>query len=209
MAEGHRRLKFEDRAATNAAKLAGASHAGRSFSENGQYLGVSAAGCDGRMKNQRRLIRLTLVLSAIGANCGSMFFPASEFTAIKNTITIKPHSERLESLYLFHLLSKSTFPKRGGGQPFIAKGGCCRTPNPPAAAGGAEGDRGGDRGLPESHRRRPRRPRQLPPPHPHPPRLADGRIGEVCDVRDAHTKPEICPRWLPANHIEESERWLY
>ena len=47
-------------------------------------------------------------------------------------------------------------------------------PNPPAAAGGAEGDRGGDRGLPESHQRRPRRPRPLPSPHPHPPRLADG-----------------------------------
>ena len=121
MAEGHRRLKFEDRAATNAAKLAGASHAGRSFSENGQYLGVSAAGCDGRMNHAEHQVG-TLVLSAIGANCGRMFFPASEFTAIKNTITIKPHSERLESLYLFHLLSKSTFPKRGGGQPFIAKG---------------------------------------------------------------------------------------
>jgi type I restriction enzyme M protein len=44
-----------------------------------------------------------------------------------------------------------------------------RNPNPPATRGGAAGDRGGDRGLPESHQRRPRRPRPLPPPHPHPP----------------------------------------
>jgi type I restriction enzyme M protein len=50
--------------------------------------------------------------------------------------------------------------------------------NSPAAAGGAEGDRGGDRGLPESHQRRPRRPRPLSPPHPHPPRLADGGVGQ-------------------------------
>ena len=56
-------------------------------------------------------------------------------------------------------------------------------PNPPAAAGGAEGDRGGDRGLPESHQRRPRRPRQLPPPHPHPPRLADGGVGRGMSKR--------------------------
>jgi hypothetical protein len=49
--------------------------------------------------------------------------------------------------------------------------------NPSAAAGSAEGDRGRDRGLPESHQRRPRRPRPLPPPHPHPPRVADSGVG--------------------------------
>jgi type I restriction enzyme M protein len=68
-----------------------------SYSEDGQYLGVSAAGCDGRMNHAEHQVG-TLVLSAIGANCGRMFFPDSEFTAIKNTMTIKPHSERLESL---------------------------------------------------------------------------------------------------------------
>ncbi|MBI4825508.1 MAG: N-6 DNA methylase [Nitrospirae bacterium] len=92
-----------------------------SYVGNGQYLGVSAAGCDGRMNHAEHQVG-TLVLSAIGANCGRMFFPESEFTAIKNTMTIKPYSDRLEPLYLFHLLSKLTFPKRGGGQPFITKG---------------------------------------------------------------------------------------
>jgi type I restriction enzyme M protein len=45
-----------------------------------------------------------------------------------------------------------------------------------------EGDRGGDRGLPESHQRCPRRPRLLPPPHPHPPRLADRRTRGGADI---------------------------
>jgi type I restriction enzyme M protein len=68
-----------------------------------------------------------------------------------------------------------------------------RTPNPPATAGSAEGDRGGDRGLPESHRWCPRRPRQLPPPHPHPPLLADGaaRRNLLTRWRDHHRRGSL------------------
>ena len=73
-------------------------------------------------------------------------------------------------------------------------------PNPPAAAGGAEGDRGGDRGLPESHQRRPRRPRPLPPPHPHPPRLADGGVGGDRHVRTGQLEAARTRYTVSSNH---------
>jgi type I restriction enzyme M protein len=91
------------------------------YVDDGPYLGVSAAGCDGRMDHAEHKVG-TVVLSAIGANCGRMFFPREDFTAIKNTITIKPHPEKADPLYVYTMLSLSTFPRRGGGQPFIAKG---------------------------------------------------------------------------------------
>ena len=77
------------------------------YVEDGPYLGVSAAGCDGRMKHAEHKV---------------MFFPKEDFTAIKNTITIKPHADAALPLLLFTMLEMSTFPRRGGGQPFIAKG---------------------------------------------------------------------------------------
>ena len=64
----------------------------RSYVDDGEYLGVSAAGCDGRMTHAEHDIG-TLVLSAIGANCGRMFLPDKKFTAINNTITINPIRE--------------------------------------------------------------------------------------------------------------------
>jgi len=91
------------------------------YVDDGPYLGVSAAGCDGRVDHAEHKVG-TVVLSAIGANCGRVFFPREDFTAIKNTITIKPHPEKADPLYVYRMLSLSTFPRRGGGQPFIAKG---------------------------------------------------------------------------------------
>ncbi|NUL82541.1 MAG: N-6 DNA methylase [Armatimonadetes bacterium] len=88
---------------------------------DGRYLAVSAAGGDGRIGHAEHRLG-TLVLSAIGANCGRMFFPEEDFTAIKNTITITSRPGVIEPLYLYHLLSMSSLPKRGGGQPFISKG---------------------------------------------------------------------------------------
>ena len=93
----------------------------KSYVEDGPYLGVSAAGCDGKMEHAEHNVG-TLVLSAIGANCGRMFFPDKEFTAIKNTITIKAKPEKMYPLFAFEMLSSTTFPRRGGGQPFITKG---------------------------------------------------------------------------------------
>lgn len=104
------------------------------YVEKGPYLGVSAAGGDGRMDHAEHKVG-TLVLSAIGANCGRMFFPKEDFTAIKNTMTIKPHPDKADPLYLHTMLSLSTFPRRGGGQPFIAKGDVLthKIPLPPLA----------------------------------------------------------------------------
>jgi type I restriction enzyme S subunit len=62
------------------------------------------------------------VLSAIGANCGKIFYPEEKFTAIKNTMTITPDTKLINPRFLFSILQANTFPKRGGGQPFIAKG---------------------------------------------------------------------------------------
>ena len=93
----------------------------KSYIENGEYLGVSAAGCDGRMKHFEHEIG-TVVLSAIGANCGRVFHPNEKFTAIKNTITFTPDEKKLYPKFLFYILKNNTLPRRGGGQPFMTKG---------------------------------------------------------------------------------------
>ena len=93
----------------------------KSYTDNGEYLGVSAAGMDGRLdhfeyeKNQ-------VVISAIGANCGKVFFPSERFTAIKNTMVLHSASVDIHQKFLFYLLSKNVFTRRGGGQPFLSKG---------------------------------------------------------------------------------------
>lgn len=92
-----------------------------SYSENGRFLGVSAAGADGRMENAEHQVGVT-VLSAIGANCGRVFYPTEPFTAIKNTMTFRPDILQLHPKYLFYIMSSNSLPRRGGGQPFITKG---------------------------------------------------------------------------------------
>lgn len=89
------------------------------YVENGKYIAVSATGCDGKINHFEHDYG-TLVLSAIGANCGKMFLPESPFTAIKNTITIKP-KEVIHSKYLFRYLNNFQISSRGAGQPFITK----------------------------------------------------------------------------------------
>ena len=91
-----------------------------SYVENGEYLAVSAAGCDGRI-NHYECEADVPVLSAIGAQCGKMFFPNERFTAIKNTITLTPKDGVLGK-YLYYLFTAIELPKRGAGQPFISKG---------------------------------------------------------------------------------------
>ena len=92
----------------------------KSYQSEGDFLGVSAAGCDGRMSQAEQSVG-TLVLSAIGANCGKMFYPDEPFTAIKNTIVIEPNSD-IDSKYLFYFLNTNQILSRGAGQPFITKG---------------------------------------------------------------------------------------
>lgn len=93
----------------------------KSYIEEGEFLAVSAAGCDGRI-NHAEHKKFTPVLSAIGAQCGRMFFPEEDFTAIKNTITLTPIQTETYHKFLFHLLTAVELPKRGAAQPFISKG---------------------------------------------------------------------------------------
>ena len=92
-----------------------------SYKNNGQYLAVSATGGDGRIEHFEHEVGVT-VLSAIGANCGKVFYPQERFTAIKNTITFTPERTKVLPKYLFYVLSENDFPVRGGGQPFMSKG---------------------------------------------------------------------------------------
>lgn len=92
-----------------------------SYIEGGQYLAVSAAGCDGRIAHKEH-DKHTPVLSAIGAQCGRMYFPEEDFTAIKNTITLTPRAGQCTGRFLFWLLDHVELPRRGAAQPFMAKG---------------------------------------------------------------------------------------
>lgn len=91
------------------------------YEEDGKFLAVSASGCDGRI-GYKEHSKHTPVLSAIGAQCGRMFFPDEDFTAIKNTITLTPREGKCDAKFLYYLLTFVELPKRGAGQPFISKG---------------------------------------------------------------------------------------
>jgi type I restriction enzyme S subunit len=91
------------------------------YVQDGKFMAVSAAGCDGRIGHSEHL-RHTPVLSAIGAQCGKMFFPDEDFTAIKNTITLTPKPGKCVGKFLYYLLAFVELPQRGAGQPFISKG---------------------------------------------------------------------------------------
>lgn len=99
------------------------------YVEGGKYLAVSAAGCDGRIGHKEHS-RHTPVLSAIGAQCGRMFLPDEDFTAIKNTITLTPRDGVCTGPFLYQLLTHIELPKRGAAQPFIAKGDIQKFPIP-------------------------------------------------------------------------------
>jgi type I restriction enzyme S subunit len=93
----------------------------KAYVDGGHYLAVSAAGCDGRIGHKEHE-KYTPVLSAIGAQCGRMFLPEEDFTAIKNTITLTPRDGRCTGRFLYRLLTHVELPKRGAAQPFISKG---------------------------------------------------------------------------------------
>ena len=92
----------------------------KAYVESGKYLGFSAAGPDGRL-NHFEHQRNKPTMSAIGANCGKMYFIEEKFTAIKNTIVFNPNENLVIPKYLYYFCDYYSFPKRGAGQPFIAK----------------------------------------------------------------------------------------
>lgn len=93
----------------------------KSYVPDGLHLAVSAAGPDGRINRADHKAN-TPVLSAIGAQCGKMFFPTEDFTAIKNTITLTPRDGVSDGKFLYYLFTYIDLPQRGAGQPFISKG---------------------------------------------------------------------------------------
>lgn len=92
-----------------------------SYVSEGKYLAVSAAGADGLIDHYEHEANVP-VLSAIGAQCGRMFYPGARFTAIKNTITLTPKKEMADGKFLYYLFTHVELPQRGAGQPFISKG---------------------------------------------------------------------------------------
>ena len=72
----------------------------KAYIENGKYLAVSATGGDGKINHFEHEADVC-VLSAIGAQCGKMFYPGQRFTAIKNTITLTPKADKVFSKF-FH-----------------------------------------------------------------------------------------------------------
>jgi type I restriction enzyme S subunit len=92
-----------------------------SYVNNGKFLAVSAAGADGLINHYEHEANVP-VLSAIGAQCGRMFYPGERFTAIKNTITLTPKEELADGKFLYYLFTHVELPQRGAGQPFISKG---------------------------------------------------------------------------------------
>ncbi|MEK6840025.1 MAG: restriction endonuclease subunit S, partial [Nanoarchaeota archaeon] len=92
-----------------------------SYVDGGEFLAVSDAGADGKIDYFEHNEDVT-VISAIGANCGRIFYPGKKFTAIKNTITLTPDKTKILPKFLYWALEENQIPKRGGGQPFVSKG---------------------------------------------------------------------------------------
>jgi type I restriction enzyme S subunit len=92
-----------------------------SYVDGGKFIAVSAAGADGRIDHYEHESNVP-VLSAIGAQCGRMFYPGTQFTAIKNTITLTPKKDMAHGKFLYYLFTHVELPQRGAGQPFISKG---------------------------------------------------------------------------------------
>ena len=85
------------------------------------YLAFSASGPDGFLE-KFDYDREGIVLSAIGANCGSTFFASGKWSCIKNTIRIFPKSESVDLRYFYYMTKSPDFwPIRGSAQPFISQ----------------------------------------------------------------------------------------
>lgn len=91
------------------------------YVKDGKFLAVSAAGADGFIDHFEHEPNVP-VLSAIGAQCGRMFYPGERFTAIKNTITLTPKENVVDGKFLYYLFTYVELPQRGAAQPFISKG---------------------------------------------------------------------------------------
>ena len=85
------------------------------------YPAFSASGCDGFLPYFDHE-GAGIVLSAIGAQCGKIWFTQGRWSCIKNTIYIKSRSPDADTRYVFYATSDpNVWPKRGAAQPFISQ----------------------------------------------------------------------------------------
>lgn len=105
----------------------------KSYVENG-YVAFSATGPDGYLPHFEHEGD-AIVLSAIGAGCGKCFRATGRWTAIKNTITIKPQPDISNGFLFRYLNNPKNWEISGSGQPFITLGSGRKNaiPLPPAA----------------------------------------------------------------------------
>ncbi len=90
-----------------------------SYVESG-FTAFSASGPDGFL-DYFDYDQEGIVLSAIGANCGKVYFASGKWSCIKNTMRfLVKDEEELSVKFLFYALSNpNAFVRRGSGQPFI------------------------------------------------------------------------------------------
>ena len=85
------------------------------------YLAYSASGPDGFL-DHFDYDADGVVLSAIGANCGTTYMAKGKWSCIKNTIRFLPKNNQIDIKYFYYLSKRSNFfPLRGSAQPFISQ----------------------------------------------------------------------------------------
>jgi type I restriction enzyme S subunit len=86
------------------------------------YIAFSAKGPDGFL-SKFDYEQSGIVLSAIGAGCGTTWYTSGKWSCIKNTIRIIETTKFLESIPYIYLAThgKEFWPKRGSAQPFISQ----------------------------------------------------------------------------------------
>jgi type I restriction enzyme S subunit len=85
------------------------------------HVAYSASGPDGFLE-KFDYDREGIVLSAIGANCGSTFYATGKWSCIKNTIRIFPKTEEIDLKFFYYMTKSPHFwPRRGSAQPFISQ----------------------------------------------------------------------------------------
>lgn len=83
------------------------------------FTAFSASGPDGFI-DKYDFDKDGVVLSAIGAACGKVFFATGKWSGIKNTICITPKDSAVSAKYLYYFLNDTNgWQKRGAAQPFI------------------------------------------------------------------------------------------
>lgn len=91
------------------------------YKENG-YDAYSATGLDGKLEYYD-YERTGIVISAIGANCGKIWYASGKWSCIKNTLLFWATSKNVNDEYFYcHFNTSNLWPKRGAAQPFISLG---------------------------------------------------------------------------------------